>query len=190
MRCMFIRLTSVAAAVALTVAAPFAMARSIVSNPPANGNVKPPPKARTADFGPEVNWQLFCSGCHLPDGMGVPEIGVPRMNGFVGNFLKVEGGREYLVRVPGASQSPLTDAQLAELMNWILTGRIAGESTPDDFQPYTAAEIDALRSKPALNRVMKRRKTLLERMEAKGIDISDEQTGNSVSQHRDKIKTQ
>lgn len=159
-----------AIAVALIAAAPSAVARSIVQKPPANGNVEPPPKARTADFRPEVNWQLLCSGCHLSDARGVPALGVPRLKGFVGNFLKIDGGREYLVRVPGAAQSPLTDAQLAALMNWILTQRIAGASTPDDFQPYTAQEVGALRRQP-LMRVNARRRTLLQRMAAQGIEV-------------------
>lgn len=154
---------------ALVVAAP-AVGRSIVQQPPANGNVKPPPKVRTAGFRPEVNWQLVCSGCHLADGSGEPALGVPRLKGFVGKFLRVKGGREYLIRVPGAAQSPLTDAQLAALMNWILTQRIAGASTPADFQPYTAQEVGMLRQQP-LMRVRARRQTLLRRMQAQGIAI-------------------
>lgn len=158
------------AAMAMLAMTTSAVGRSIVQQPPANGNVKPPPKVRTAGFRPEVNWQLMCSGCHLAKGRGEPALGVPRLKDFVGKFLRVEGGREYLIRVPGAAQSPLTDAQLAALMNWILTQRVAGTSTPDDFQPYTASEVGALRRQP-LMRVRARRRALLQRMQEKGIGI-------------------
>ncbi|AEB58910.1 hypothetical protein MDS_2879 [Ectopseudomonas mendocina NK-01] len=43
-----------------------------------------------------------------------------KMKDFVGNFLKVEGGREFLVRVSGMSQSALNNAQLAGVFNWLL----------------------------------------------------------------------
>lgn len=165
------RLVWMVAAVALAATTSLACARSVISDPPAQGNTKPPPKARTAGFAPHTNWLVLCSGCHLPKANGAPDIGVPRMNGFVGNFLKVEGGREYLIRVPGAAQSPLTDAQLADLMNWILQGPIAGDSTPQDFRPYTAAEIGALRSNSFL-RPNARRLELLQLMQAKGIGVN------------------
>ena len=38
----------------------------------------------------------------------------------MGTFLTVPGGREYLVRVPGSAQSPLSDAELARVLNWMI----------------------------------------------------------------------
>ena len=55
-----------------------------------------------------IDYILHCQGCHLPDGSGVQDS-VPSMNGYVGNFLKVNGGREYLIRVPGSAYSDLSD---------------------------------------------------------------------------------
>jgi hypothetical protein len=57
---------------------------------------------------PEILYMLQCRGCHRPDGAGTPGV-VPPLAGFVGRFLGVPGGREFLVRVPGSAQSPLTD---------------------------------------------------------------------------------
>ena len=65
----------------------------------------------------------------------------------VARFLSVPGGREYLGRVPGVATSPLSNADLSELMNWMLW-RFDKEHIPANFQPYVAAEIGQLRSAP------------------------------------------
>ncbi len=62
-------------------------------------------------------------------------------------FLSVPGGREYLGRVPGVATSPLSNADLSEVMNWMLW-RFDKEHLPANFQPYTAAEIGQLRVAP------------------------------------------
>ncbi len=93
------------------------------------------------------NYQLFCQGCHGPEGDGGK--GVPIMKNSVGQFLNSQAGREYLVRVPGAANSPLTDEQLSELLNWTIK-RFAGSSAPAAWQAYTAAEVGTLRQQPLL----------------------------------------
>ena len=89
---------------------------------------------------PRVNYMLQCQGCHGADGRGAGTV--PSLEG-VGRFLAAPGGREYLVRVPGSSQSALDDAELAEVLNWILR-----EFDPRDFVPYTAAEVSRVRRPP------------------------------------------
>jgi mono/diheme cytochrome c family protein len=85
------------------------------------------------------NYMLNCQGCHQADGSGL--VGsVPSMDGFVGGFLSVPGGRDFLVQVPGSANSPLSDAALAELLNWILI-TMSEEQLADDFQHYTEAEV-------------------------------------------------
>jgi hypothetical protein len=92
------------------------------------------------------HWTLNCQGCHRPDGTG--SVGTaPSIAGTVARFLSVPGGREYLGRVPGVSTSPLSDADLSELMNWMLW-RFDKEHLPPNFQPFTAAEIGLLRASP------------------------------------------
>ncbi len=93
----------------------------------------------------QVNYMLNCQGCHLADGAGVGDI--PQMQGFVGNFLRVPGGREFVVRVPGVANAPLSDADLAELLNWMLM-QISADQLPQDFKPYTAAEVERYRYRP------------------------------------------
>ena len=91
------------------------------------------------------------------------EDAVPRMNGFVGNFLHVPGGREFLVRVPGSANAALDDAALAELLNWILV-TMSPDELPPSWSPYTAAEVGELRSAP-LREVETVRARLVRRIE-------------------------
>ena len=87
---------------------------------------------------------------HLHNGAGSLGGEVPEMKDYVGNFLKVPEGREYLVRVPGSANAPLADEELANLLNWVLL-TIAGESTPMGFTPYTGEEVGLLRAKSLTN---------------------------------------
>lgn len=117
---------------------------------------------------PRVNYMLNCQGCHLPDGRGMPGT-VPNMKGFVGNFLTVPGGREYLARVPGVANSTLDDEDLAALMNWLIPEM--GPSVPGGFKPYTAQEIGKLR-KMRLQDVNSERAALLEGMTGDRSDVA------------------
>lgn len=110
----------------------------------------------------QFNYQVFCRGCHLPDASGV-EGKVPRIKGYIGNFLKVQGGREFLVRVPGAANAAMDDEQLAELMNWIIV-KFAGASLPENYQPYSADEVGRLRRQP-LNDVITVRAKLVKKID-------------------------
>lgn len=101
-----------------------------------------PTKADSA----RVNYILNCQGCHLSDGRGYPGK-VPNMNGYIGNFLRVEGGREFLVRVPGSATSTLDSAQLAAVLNWLLT-EFSADQLPQPFIPYAAEEVERLRQRP------------------------------------------
>jgi cytochrome c553 len=92
------------------------------------------------------NWTLNCQGCHRPDGSG-SEGTAPSLAGTVSKFLNVPGGRAYLGRVPGVATSPLGNADLAELMNWMFW-RFDKEHMPSDYVPFTAEEIGRLRTSP------------------------------------------
>lgn len=92
------------------------------------------------------NWTLNCQGCHRQDGSGSTGT-APSLAGTVSKFLTVPGGREYLGRVPGVATSPLANADLAEVMNWMFW-RFDKEHLPADFSPFTAEEIGRLRTRP------------------------------------------
>lgn len=94
-------------------------------------------------LGPHANYMLECQGCHSPDGLALFDQ-VPAFKGQLATFLSIEGGREYLVKVPGAAKSRLADDDLAELLNWMLV-RFDKEHVPTSFSPYTADEVAYLR---------------------------------------------
>ena len=112
------------------------------------------------------NWTLNCQGCHRLDGSG-SDATAPSLAGTVAKFLWVPGGREYLIRVPGVATSPLSDADLAEVMNWMLW-RFDKEHLPSNFRPFTAAEMGALRSRPLRLEAAGMRSDLLSKAEASG----------------------
>ncbi len=103
------------------------------------------------------DYMMHCQGCHTPDGSGASSV--PQMKDRVGVFLTSEAGREYLVQVPGSATSALSDARLANVLNWIIT-EFSGSSRSDQFQPYTEEEVGHLRQHP-LNEVARYRAQLL-----------------------------
>jgi len=100
-------------------------------------------------YSARTNYMLRCQGCHLEDGSGTAEK-VPALRNEVGRFLQVAGGREYLIQVPGTSQSPLTDQEVAAVLNWILDNFSISE-LPADFKPYTTVEVARFRYEPLAN---------------------------------------
>ena len=107
------------------------------------------------------HWTLNCQGCHRPDGSG-SEGTAPSLAGTVAKFLHVPGGREYLGRVPGVATSPLSDKDLAEVLNWMLWRFDAGH-IPADFEPYTPAELGSLRTHPLRIEASRLRRDLLKK---------------------------
>ncbi len=161
--------------VALTLISSTLLARSIPDphQQPAPGNEAAQTPIARAGYSVATNYQLQCAGCHLTSGEGSSANDTPRLAGFVGNFLKVEGGRAFLVRVPGMSQSALNNQQLADMLNWLLNkDGMAGASMPEHFQPYSADEVAAVRQQAMLNLPQTRGK-LIEQMKAQGISITD-----------------
>ncbi|MGD9810874.1 MAG: cytochrome C [Sphingobium sp.] len=93
-----------------------------------------------------VDYMLKCQGCHRPDGSG-DAMSTPSMKGFVARFLHVQGGREFIARVPGVASTDLSDARLADVLNWAIY-RFDAENVPADFRPYTPEEMGMLRQNP------------------------------------------
>ncbi|NJN51589.1 MAG: cytochrome c [Gammaproteobacteria bacterium] len=98
----------------------------------------------TAQAGPRLDYMLNCMGCHRAGGEGAPPE-VPQLADRVGFYLSVPGGRDYLVQVPGSRQAPLTDAALADVLNYILD-EFGGASVPTGTNPYTTEEVTRLRA--------------------------------------------
>lgn len=88
------------------------------------------------------DYLLHCSACHGPGGAGTP--GVTPALSEMGALARLDGGRAYLVRVPGVAQAPLSDARLARLLNWLVERH--GDRPPEPL--FTPAEVGALRARP------------------------------------------
>jgi hypothetical protein len=101
----------------------------------------PPAAGWATSSTPPHDYVLHCAGCHKFDGSGSARV--PALTG-IRVVIGHEGWRDYLVRVPGVAQAPLTDARLADLLNWVLE-RFAG-ATPGPA--FTAGEMGRLRARP------------------------------------------
>lgn len=115
----------------------------------------------------QQHWVLNCMGCHTPGAVGVPGK-IPPLANSLGYFEHLPEGREYVIRVPGASNSALSDQELADVLNWLLL-TMNRAALPKDFQPYTAQEIAAHR-RPALTDVASARAGLIRALRERGID--------------------
>ncbi len=92
---------------------------------------------------PDKLYMLNCWGCHRPQGEGIPGTAPPLRD--AADFLRVPGGRQYLIEVPGVAQSALDDGQVAAVMNWIIES-FSANRLPHDFRPYTRDEISKTRA--------------------------------------------
>jgi hypothetical protein len=111
-------------------------------------------------------YTLQCSGCHGAKGLGVPEAGIPNLND-AGRYVRTDRGRQYLIQVPGLSQSRLDDATVARLLNWVLQ-EFSANRLPADFRPYTAGEVTHFRSDKASD-AKTRRDAILTELRSQGL---------------------
>ena len=103
-----------------------------------------------------MNYMLQCMGCHTPDGRGEPGH-VPSVRDTLVPFANTAEGRKFLVQVPGSAQSRLSDAELAEVLNWMVAN-LSASSKPPAFRKFTAAEVASYRHTPlvAVKEIRKR----------------------------------
>jgi mono/diheme cytochrome c family protein len=111
------------------------------------------------------NYMLRCMGCHGADGEGIAHR-IPALRTRLPWFMATPEGRVYLLRVPGASNSALSDAELAAVMNY-LAERFGGENPGTGLAPFTAEEVARSR-RPALTAVAQERRELIQRLAARG----------------------
>lgn len=97
---------------------------------------------------PGQDYMLYCMGCHGPEARGVPGK-VPALAGSLSRFMRTAQGRDYVLRVPGAANSVLADAQLAAVLNWLAARDTAAGEAP--VAPFTEAEVARVRRNPLAN---------------------------------------
>jgi cytochrome c551/c552 len=99
-------------------------------------------------YAPQTNYQLQCMGCHTPDGSGEPGR-VPSIKETLAPFALSPAGRRFLIQVPGAAQSTLSDAELADLLTWMVQNLSANKLT--HFTRFTETEVAGLRRRPLVD---------------------------------------
>ena len=92
---------------------------------------------------PRINYLLYCSGCHRPLGEGNPP-NVPTLHNELGLMMSVQEMRGYLARVPGSAHAPITDAELTDVLNWMLE-QFNADTLPEDFKKLTVEEVTKAR---------------------------------------------
>ncbi len=100
---------------------------------------------------------LYCMGCHGFDAHGVPGK-VPALASSLSRFMRTPQGRDYVLRVPGAANSVLGDAQLAGVLNWLAERDAAAGEAP--VKPFTEAEVALVRHQPLSNVLATRREVV------------------------------
>lgn len=129
---------------------------------------EPPPPSHQKYPPPIQLYVMNCWGCHQPGGEGIPGA-VPRLKDTVGNFLRAPGGRQYLIEVPGVAGSALSNAQVAQVLNWLLV-TFSKHQLPPGFKPYTETEVARYRPHE-LNNIQTVRSDLIAKLSAQGITL-------------------
>lgn len=107
----------------------------------------------------QFQWAMNCQGCHGPKGKGNASRDVPPLVE-LNAFQKISEGREFLVRVPGVSRSPLNNSDLTDLMNWMVREMDPNFSEKEQIL-FTEQEVGRLRQKPLLDEIRKTRSDII-----------------------------
>ena len=101
---------------------------------------------------------LYCMGCHGAEGQGVPGK-IPPLAHALAHYMRTPAGRDYVLRVPGAASSVLSDAQLAAVLNWVAAQYNAAELAPD-VALFTTEEVARSRHTPLADVLATRREVV------------------------------
>lgn len=123
-----------------------------------------------------ADYVLQCAGCHRIDGRGSNPHGIPDFRQSVGAFVHLEQGRQYLIRVPGAAHSQLSNAELASVLNWVLA-EFSAAQLPADFAPYSESEVATARPN-RYDDVVPVRHALAKRLKSMGFTLSEYSYGS------------
>jgi len=94
----------------------------------------------------QQDYILHCQGCHGVNGVGTAGH-VPALRSTFMPLLRVNGGRDYLLRVPGVANTVLDPSATAAVLNWLL-GQFSAEPSKDML--FSAGEVSAARLQPLL----------------------------------------
>lgn len=95
------------------------------------------------------DYRMNCEGCHAVAGAGV-EPHVPALKNNLAPFLRTPAGREYLIRVPGVRQISISNAKVADLLNYVVFTLSDIEET-QGVRPFSEAEVATYRQRAFLD---------------------------------------
>ena len=98
---------------------------------------------------PAQDYALNCMGCHGTEAQGIPGK-VPPLANALRRFMRSPEGRNYVLRVPGAANSALSNEQLAAVLNWLAVTYDSSASATQPA-PFTSTEVAAVRHQPLLS---------------------------------------
>src|SRR3954463_1915565 len=98
---------------------------------------------------PAQDYALNCMGCHGTEAQGIPGK-VPPLANALSRFMRSPEGRNYVLRVPGAANSALSNEQLAAVLNWLAVTYDSSVSATRPA-PFTSTEVAAVRHQPLLS---------------------------------------
>jgi mono/diheme cytochrome c family protein len=98
---------------------------------------------------PAQDYALNCMGCHGTEAQGIPGK-VPPLANTLSRFMRSPEGRNYVLRVPGAANSALSNEQLAAVLNW-RAETYDSSATSSQPAPFTSTEVAAVRHQPLLS---------------------------------------
>jgi mono/diheme cytochrome c family protein len=114
---------------------------------------------------PAQDYMLHCMGCHGARAEGVAGK-VPPLAHALARFMRSATGRSYVLRVPGAANSTLSDQRLAGVLNWVAQ-RFDADELSSATAPFTTEEVAAQRHTP-LAAVLATRQQVLQELAASG----------------------
>jgi cytochrome c553 len=107
---------------------------------------------------PGQDYMLYCMGCHGAQAQGVPGK-IPPLAHALGRYMRDPAGRNYVLRVPGAANSVLSDAALAAVLNWV-AAQFNAEDLSGDVPWFTAQEVAQTRHTPLADVLATRREVV------------------------------
>jgi len=113
---------------------------------------------------PAQDYMLYCMGCHGAQAQGVPGK-IPPLAGALALFMRTAAGRDYVLRVPGAANSALPDAQLAAVLNWL--AQTYGVPGQPPVVPFSVDDVARVRRAPLAD-VQARRRAVVSDLAASG----------------------
>lgn len=90
-----------------------------------------------------INYILQCQGCHRADGSGSSKA-TPSLLTDGELFLSSPKGREFFVLVPGVAHAPLNDAELTDVINFVIKNLIMKDGGFESLF-YTVPEVSKYR---------------------------------------------